>query len=98
MAFSSKALQSIDNDDEDGPSGGDSSDQSTKKPQGPPSASPKPRSAADSSLFSSAGQAASQDGKAGMGAEGSDPSVIGTQGLALVQRGLQMLNLGFPDN
>lgn len=38
------------------------------------------------------------EGQSGLGAEGSSPAIIGMQGLALVQRGLQMLNLAFPEN
>src|SRR5438132_1145501 len=66
--------------------------------QGPPPASPKPRSAADSSLFSSVGQSAQQAGQSGLGAEGGSPQIMTMQGLALVQRGVQILNLANPDN
>ena len=66
--------------------------------KGPPAASPKPRSASDSSLYSTAGKAGSESGMAGLGSEGNSPALIGMQGLALTQRGLQMLNLAFPDN
>lgn len=66
--------------------------------KGPPAASPKPRSASDSSLYSTAGKAGTEGGMAGMGSEGNSPALMGMQGLALTQRGLQMLNLAFPDN
>lgn len=72
--------------------------QDFKSSKGPPAASPKPRSAADSSLYSTVGQAGTTDGMAGLGSEGNSPALIGMQGLALVQRGLQMLNLAFPEN
>lgn len=83
----------------------ESLDQPTKEPtkvshsaEGPPPASPRPRSAADSSLYSSVGKQAMEAGSAGMGEEGGQPAVIGMQGMALVQRGIQMLNLAFPEN
>lgn len=66
--------------------------------KGPPPASPKPRSASDSSLYSTVGKEGMTSGASGLGAEGSSPALTGMQGLALVQRGLQMLNLAFPDN
>lgn len=93
MAFpSSKAVESL--------------EQTTKEPtkaslkaEGPPPASPGPRQAsADSSLYSSVGKSAMSAGASGLGAEGSEPSLIGMQGLALIQRGVQMVNLAFPEN
>lgn len=65
---------------------------------GPPAASPKPRSASDSSLYSTVGKAGTEGGMAGLGSEGNSPALMGMQGLALVQRGIQMLNLSFPEN
>ena len=75
-----------------------SSDTLKGAPSGPPPAKPKPRSAADTSLFSSVGQAANQAGQDGMGAEGGSPQLLTMQGMALVQRGVQMLNLANPQN
>lgn len=89
MAFSKVAISNIDDDSDDSPTSG---------PSSPPPASPRPRTAADSSLYSSAGRSAMDESNSGLSAEGSNPAVIGTQGLAMVQRGLQMLNLAFPDN
>lgn len=66
--------------------------------KGPPPASAKPRTASDSSLYSTAGKAGMTDGMAGLGSEGNSPGLMGMQGLALVQRGIQMLNLSFPEN
>lgn len=96
MAFGKKSLQSLEDDDEEVDDSGSEPDE--KKSSGPPPAQPAPRSASDSSLFSSAGRTAMEESKSGLGAEGSNPSIIGTQGLTLVQRGIQMLNLAFPDN
>lgn len=73
-------------------------DKKSSKLEGPPPASPRPRSASDSSLYSTAGKAGMDAGQSGLGAEGSDPAMIGLQGLALIQRGAQMLNLAFPEN
>lgn len=98
MAFGSKAVQSIDDDEDEQSDSSEPDSKDSKKPSGPPAAQPKPRSASDSSLFSTAGKTAQEEGKAGLGPEGSDPSIIGMQGLTLVQRGIQMLSLGFPDN
>jgi hypothetical protein len=92
MAFPPKSSVESLEEEEDSPSKEDS------KFSGPPPASPKPRSASDSSLFSSAGKAAMEAGQSGLGAEGSDPALIGVQGLALAQRGIQMMNLAFADN
>lgn len=96
MAFGKKSLQSL----EDEPDGDESAEPEQKdtKLSGPPPAKPSPRSASDSSLFSTAGRAGMEESKAGLGPEGSDPNIIGMQGLALVQRGIQMLNMSFPDN
>lgn len=98
MAFGTKksAVQSID----DEPDGDEVAQDDSKKSKlsGPPPATPKPRSASDSSLFSSVGRATNEQSQAGLGGEGADPNIIGMQGLTLVQRGLQMLNLAFPDN
>lgn len=69
-----------------------------KTPTGPPPASPKPKSAADSSLFSQVGQNAQQAGQAGMGQEGGSPQIMSMQGMALVTRGVQILNVANPDN
>lgn len=92
MAFPGKStVESIESSSDAAPKGKPS-------PQGPPPAKPKPRSAADSSLFSSVGQAAQQSGQAGLGAEGASPQLMSMQGLALVQRGVQMLNLANPEN
>lgn len=94
MAFPAKvAVESIG----DSPTK-DSTDKATIGPKGPPPASPKPRSASDSSLFSTVGKKTQTDGQAGLGPEGSSPSMIGMQGMALTMRGLQMLNLAFPEN
>jgi hypothetical protein len=71
---------------------------SKTSPKGPPPASPKPRSSADSSLYATAGKAGMTEGLQGLGSEGNSPSIMGMQGLALVQRGIQMLNLAFPEN
>lgn len=96
MAFGKKSLQSI--DDENVEDEGNEPDEKDPKLSGPPPAQPAPRSASDSSLFSTAGRSAMEEGKAGLGSEGSNPSIIGMQGMTLVQRGIQMLNLAFPDN
>ena len=66
--------------------------------KGPPPAFPKPRTASDSSLYSTAGKEGMMGGSQGLGAEGNSPALIGMQGLALVQRGIQMLNLAFPED
>lgn len=71
---------------------------SKTSPKGPPPASPKPRSASDSSLYSTVGKEGLTGGMNGLGAEGNNPALVGQQGLALVQRGIQMLNLAFPEN
>lgn len=71
---------------------------SKTSPKGPPPAHPKPRSASDSSLYSQAGKAGMTDSMQGLGAEGNSPGIMGMQGLAMVQRGIQMLNLAFPEN
>lgn len=93
MAFPPKStVQSIDDSSSDAPSG------TARSSQGPPPALPKPRQAADSSLFSSAGKSAMDQSRAGLGAEGGSTAAIGMQGISMVQRGLQMLNLAFPDN
>jgi hypothetical protein len=95
MAFPSKTtVQGIDEE----PTKDSPSDKKSDRYSGPPPQTPKPKAASNSSLFSVAGQAAQDAGKSGLGAEGSDTSMVGMQGLTLVQRGLQMLNLAFPDN
>lgn len=93
MALPAKSsVQSL--DDNDG-------DENTKiGPKGPPPQSPKPKSQSPyaGSLFGQAGAAQTGEQSAGLGSEGSDPSLIGTQGYALIQRGIQMLNLAFPND
>jgi len=94
MAYPPKTqVESIDQPDDD-----DAGGPAKVAPKGPPPARPRPRSASDSSLYTTAGKSATAEGNSGLGAEGSNPSIIGIQGLSLVQRGLQMLNLAFPDN
>jgi hypothetical protein len=88
-------IQAISDKDPEADSGKKPSASSAK---GPPSQFPKPKAASDSSLYASVGKASQQSGQAGLGAEGGSTSMVGMQGLALVQRGLQMLNLAFPDN
>lgn len=78
--------------------GSDPDTKDSKAAKGPPAASPKPRSASDSSLYSTAGKTGADAGLNGLGGEGSTPGLIGMQGLSLVQRGIQMLNLAFPEN
>jgi hypothetical protein len=92
MAFpAGQSLEDIGRDSE--PSKG-----SSAKLEGPPPG-PRPRPArSGGSLYSTAGQAAMEAGQAGLGGEGGDPSLIGLQGLSLIQRGVQMVNLAFPDN
>lgn len=77
---------------------GSSQETSKSFTKGPPPASPRPRSAADSSLYSTVGKAGVEKDVTGLGAEGNNPALVGMQGLALVQRGIQMLNLAFPEN
>lgn len=71
------------------------SDSATSGPSGPP---PAAGPAAKPSLYASQGQAAMQGSQDGLGSEGSSPALIGLQGMTLVQRGIQMLNLAFPEN
>lgn len=97
MAFPPKsAVQSVEDPESPtkDPAGG-----AFSEPKGPPPASPRPRAAsADSSAYSSAGKAAMEAGNQGLGAEGASGPLIGVQGLSLIQRGIQMVNLAFPEN
>jgi hypothetical protein len=91
MAFpANKSVQSL--EDSDAPT------KESSAFSGPPPASPKPRSATDSSLLSTAGKTSMEAGQGGLGQEGSSPALIGVQGMALIQRGIQMVNLAFPEN
>lgn len=93
MAFPGKStVESIESSSDSAPT--------SKKPapSGPPKAKPSPRSAADSSLFSSVGKTATQSGQSGLGPEGSSPQLMTMQGFAMVQRGVQMMNLANPEN
>ena len=76
----------------------DSKSDTASSAKGPPAAFPRPRQAADSSVFAASGKAAAEGTQSGLGAEGASTAMLGMQGLAMVQRGLQMLNLSFPDN
>ena len=73
-----------------------SSPEAPTSSKGPPPAGSKTSS--NSSMYSSAGKAGMNGEMSGMGPEGSSPALVGMQGLALVQRGLQMLNLAFPED
>ena len=93
MAFPPKtSVESIDD--------ADTSKDSKGGPKGPPPQSPKPKSQSPfaGSLFGQAGAAQTGEQSSGLGSEGSDPGIIGTQGYALIQRGIQMLNLAFPND